>query len=98
MTSPDMASLRERLELDACVAAHRQVLVLMATLVAQDEGRHRAMVEAINQRLSFHDAHEDPGLEADTAFAFERRVDLELRRILEDVERALRSKASGPRA
>lgn len=89
MTHPDSTLLRERLELDACVAAHRQLLVLLATLVARDEGRHRAMVEAITQRLSFHDAHEDPGLEADAAFAFERRVDLELRRILEDVERAL---------
>lgn len=95
MTRPD-ASPRDPMELDACVAAHRQMLVLLSTLLARDEGRHAAMVEAVSQRLSFHDAHEDAGLEADTAFAFERRVDLELRRILEDVEVALRvARAAG---
>lgn len=89
MPDADLIALRPQLALDAAVAAHRQLLVLVLSLVGQDPARREALAEAVRQKLVFHDAHEDPGLEADLAFAFERRVDEELRRILADVEAAL---------
>lgn len=91
MRDPDDISLRQPLELDATVAAHRQLLVLLFTLMGQDEAKREAISEAISQRLNFHDSHEDAGLEADSAFAFERRVDEEFRRILGDAHMALRA-------
>ena len=85
----DDLSARPPLELDASLAAHRQLLILMFTLLARDAASRQELIETIHQRLIFHDAHEDPGLEADMAVAFERRMSNELRRILGDVLAAL---------
>lgn len=85
----DDLSARPPLELDASLAAHRQLLILMFTLLARDAASREELIETIHQRLIFHDGHEDPGLEADMAVAFERRMSDELRRILGDVLAAL---------
>lgn len=87
---------RTPLELDVAAAAHRKLLVLVLQLMARDETLRTALVEAISQKLTFHDAHEDPGLEADAAFAYERRVDEAFRRILADVEAVLGSEMRSP--
>ncbi len=93
MPIPDDLSVRSTLQLDASMAAHRQLLVLMFTLLARDEASREDLIQTIHQRLIFHDAHEDPGLEADMAMAFERRMSDELRRILGDVLAALEASA-----
>ena len=87
---------RTPLELDIAAAAHRKLLVLVLQLRARDDTLRTALVEAISQKLTFHDAHEDAGLEADAAFAFERRVDEEFRRILSDVEAVLGEEMRSP--
>lgn len=89
MPIPDAMPLRSQIALDASVAAHRQLLVLMLTVIGRDEATRGALMDAIAQKLAVHDANEDPGIEPDPAFAFERRVDEELRRILSDVQAAL---------
>lgn len=89
MPASDELPARMPLELDASLAAHRQLLILMFTLLARDPTRREELIETIHQKLIFHDAHEDPGLEADMAVAFERRMSDELRRILSDVLAAL---------
>lgn len=83
-------------ELDIAAAAHRKILVLALQLMARDETLRPALVEAVSQRLTFHDAQEDAGLEADAAFAFERRVDEEFRRILSDVQAVLGDEMRSP--
>ncbi|TCT02149.1 hypothetical protein [Aquabacter spiritensis] len=89
MTDRDDVAPRSQVNLDAAIAAHRQLLVLMFRVLGHDPARRDALVEAIDQKLTFHDGHEDPGLEADGAFAFERRVNAEFRRVLEDVRAGL---------
>lgn len=91
MPRQDDIAPRPRLELDAAVAAHRQLLIMLLTQLGQDDHMRRALVEMVDQRLAFHDADEDPGSEADPAFAFEQRVNGELRRILGDMQAALRA-------
>lgn len=87
---------RTPLELDIAAAAHRKLLVLALQLMARDDTLRTALVEAISQTLTFHDAHEDAGLEADAAFAFERRVDEEFRRVLSDVQAELGAEMRSP--
>lgn len=94
--APDGLPARTPLELDIAAAAHRKILVLALQLMARDETLRPALVEAVSQKLTFHDAHEDAGLEADAAFAFERRVDEEFRRILSDVQAVLGEEMRSP--
>ncbi len=95
-TAPDGLQARTPLELDIAAAAHRKILVLALQLMARDATLRPALVEAVSQKLTFHDAHEDAGLEADAAFAFERRVDEEFRRILSDVQAVLGEEMRSP--
>lgn len=88
-TALDGLPARTPLELDIATAAHRKLLVLALQLMARDQTLRLALMEAVSQKLTFHDSHEDAGLEADAAFAFERRVDAEFRRILTDVQAVL---------
>ncbi len=76
---------RVPIELDAAVAAHRQMLLLLFTVVARDAAARRCLMEAMEQRMAFRDGHEDPGVEPDAAVAFEARVQQEVQRLLEDV-------------
>lgn len=96
MRDQDDIAVRQPLELDATVAAHHQLLVLLFTLLGRDEHSRDVISNAISQRLSFHDAHEDAGVEADAAFAFERHVDKEFQRILGDAASALRAMDTEP--
>ncbi|MFG1212953.1 hypothetical protein V5F72_13645 [Xanthobacter flavus] len=95
-TAPDSLTARTPLELDIAAAAHRKLLVLALQLMARDEVLRAALVEAVSQKLTFHDSHEDAGLEADAAFAFERRVDEEFRRVLFDVQAVLGEEMRSP--
>lgn len=93
MPTPDDLPARSPMELDASIAAHRQLLILMFTLLGRDEPSREHLIQTIHQRLIFHDANEDPGLEADMAMAFERRMSDELRRLLSDVLASLEASA-----
>lgn len=72
-------------EVEGAIIAHRRVLeLLLATLAAarKDGG---SLVDDLERRLGFQDAHEDPGVEPDPAYAIQRASDQELQRLLKSV-------------
>ncbi|WP_188581255.1 hypothetical protein [Azorhizobium oxalatiphilum] len=85
----DTGHVRSPAEMDAVIAAHRQLLILLLSTIAENETMRARLAARIEQRELFRDAHEDPGVEADGAVAFEVAVEREMTRILDDVRSAL---------
>lgn len=67
---------------EGMIAAHRLMLATLIRLLARDKGGAEALCALLGRELLPSDGDEDPGADADAAFAVEAAMRTEIERVL----------------
>lgn len=82
-------------EIEGAITAHRRILEILLSTLAVARGDGTRLLDEIEDRIGYRDAHEDPGAEPDLAYSIERASDGELRRLLRSAREMVRTAGDG---
>lgn len=69
-------------QVEGAISAHRRILELLLAGLALARGDGGRLLDELEDRLGYRDAHEDPGVEPDLAFSIEKSADDEIARLM----------------